>query len=142
MTQGYSKDIHVNVSNVTLNTDACNDGANYSTSPAKLFTIPSGASVSYSVTPLAVSYVDSTIGAKQMNITVRNKVDNTVPELFSLLPSTRYNALVVGTPITGSFTADSDMDVWCIGMWMASSGNRSAIVELELELMVNGTRYI
>ena len=59
-----------------------------------------------------------------------------------MLATTRYDAFVVNTPIIDSFTADTDMDVWCLGMWMGGSASRACTVEFEIELTIDGVRYI
>lgn len=139
LTNSASNDIKANVSQVSLNSSTSNDDNNNKVATAKLFTIPSGASVSISVTPLTVTYQDSTIGAKQMNIAMR---DQTGTNLHHLLNTVKYNELVVNMPVTDSFTADSDLDVWNITLWMSASSTKTCTVELEIELTVNGTRFI
>ena len=136
---GTGGDIHANISQVTLNTATANATANYSVATQKLFTIPSGATVIALVTPISLTYTDSNIGNKKMSLALR---DQSAANLHVMLGDTAYSSLSVGTTVTTTFTAESDMDVWNIGMWLQGAYSRTVDIELELKLMVNDTRYI
>lgn len=137
---GGSSDMHANISWLSLNGSTPNDTDNNKVGTSKLFTIPSGSSVSIKVTPLTVQYENAQIGGRSTNIAMR---DSTGTNLHTLLGTTAYNTLTVGTPVTDSFTASADLDVWNITMWMqAYSGNKTCTLELEIELTVDGVRFI
>lgn len=136
---GGTKSMFVNISQLSLNTDAVDSTNNHKVGQAKLFTIPSGAEVVATITPKYVNYWGSNIQNKQMNVALR---DSTGTTKLVILPTTAYKNLVVDTPIVNTFTAESTLDIWNITMWMEAEVGSICTVEFELELTVNGTKFI
>lgn len=139
LTTGYQYDMKANFSNVSLNIAKCNDTANNSVGTSKLFTIPSGASVTTSVKFTSLTYSNSEILTKNMNIAVR---DQSGTALFLPFGNAAYSTITVNTPVTNTFTAETDLDVWNITIWMESNSTYGIVAEFELEITVNGVRII
>mgnify|MGYP002523897598 CR=1 FL=1 len=132
-------DIKANISQVSLNNSSDSNSINNNkVGTKKLFTISTGSIVSISVTPLTLEY-NASIGSKQTNLAARGQ-DGVAT--FTILDTTTYSSLVVGTPVTKTFTAESDVDIWNITIFLGSNSLTQAIIEYKIELSVDGVRYI
>lgn len=136
---GGSVSMFANISQVSLNTNAADSTNNNKVGTAKLFTIPAGATVVATMTPKYVNYYGSDIRNKRINVALR---DSSGTAKLAIVPTTSYKELVVDTPIVNTFTAETDLDIWNITMWMEAEAGSICTVEFELELIVNGTKFI
>lgn len=127
-------DTLANLSWIDLNTSSYRSANNNKVGTAKLFTIPAGANVSVSATPIALNYTDD----KQVNIVARNQSGTLA--FFILADQTALSTLTENVPVTDSFTAESDIDVWNVTTWMKGGAEYS--VEFEISVIVDGVKYI
>lgn len=125
---GSGTGFYGNLSDYSLNTGGGTAGTVYR--GAKLFTIPANAECAFSVTPISLVSLNSNGYSVQPYATAEgNDISGSG---ISFVPGETEKKTVTFTPST-------DVDIHCIGMY---ARNSNSSVEIEIELLVNGTRYI
>lgn len=129
-----------NASTISDNTTTANTQDN-NTSSEKLFDVSAGSVISWEITPLQVDYSGAKQGQKYINMTLKSMNEGVVSHIVAMFNKV-INTITVGTPITGSYTAEGDTEVWLVGSFFEKSSSLTLKAKFDVKIYVDGVRYV
>lgn len=144
---GQNKDIHANMSDVSLNGTESESTNNYVTGQTKLFTIPAGKTVRCVVTPTQITGSSSSVLAKKVNMrmmrySASGTYSGATDHIQYIMDEVAFDTLTVNTPVTKEFTLEEAADVYTCTIYCGRYTNQTLTFKATVKIYVDGVRFI
>ena len=134
---------HANVSEISLNTTACDTSDNYKGMSSPYFTLSANSTLSVTMTVTSVTAGNSNAQAAVAFRDMNGAAVMIMTGWGTNGTNKKLNTLTVGDTFTTSYTAETSTNIGCVGVWLGrSTSSTVSVLGLKFRAFVDGVRII